>query len=764
EYMRARYRELRKCETLHKLEALWGDILVHRLSLQDLCEQLILRHPSVANAVAADRYLWRIVYYDAIVECRKRLRLYVPLHNLSHTSSIADSSGRSSEINSISDAKPLEEWEREWWMVTLKTLFNEALGYFQGLLDQVSLQLEQSSLKYSINYITDTQYRPPDAFQLVRRIYVYIGDIYRYQYMYLPLLTYSNIGTTDTGSILELARWTYARARAMFVDSGRVCTQLALLSSYDHNRFEAVYWQVFGLGYARETPRKRARGSLLFVPTPDDSNGSYEDPIEESLIRFAYAILNDSTEASVEKAYRSVLELLDENLFEIRANKTLVNLDSDFWAREYQFCVILAALFTAVSYSLDIADDVLEMFRNWIQHLALVLLMRHITCLHQILEIYGRNDAEAASGIIYPLISVTLWVDIWRSGALFSFYNHQKNHQYPIGLHQYAAELFDCLVYLIRKYTPDIMLLRGAERNNTMASIVLPHDVSLMGWASLRQTQKGLRYNLLDSIRLPHTMTGLDNTLRMPQDTDTTLMEFWQSTSGVMQVVFARVQLVVFKVAELSDSTLISWDYSGEPLIGISKPKTNGTRPDSILVTPTSLCIPDESTWRDHLPMLQKYILNRKSTLVLADIVQHNLISSNDHKARAALQFINGKTEKQLFTLLRADGLDCWDDANAHLCGLADIVDDGLTDEEEDLPTAADVPDYMRGLLSCALLLAHVRFPDRSVSIITDNEELGFYASWFGIRTIHPVETADDAVDTVIDNSIHSIDIADFDS
>ncbi|KAJ2083689.1 hypothetical protein H4R24_000647 [Coemansia sp. RSA 988] len=759
--MRKQYRELRKCESLQTLDALWGDILVQRLSLQDLCEQLILRHPNAANTVAADRYLWRIVYYDAIVECRKRLRLHVPLHNLSHASSIADSSGRNSEINSISDGAPLEEWEREWWMVTLTTLFNEALGYFQSLLDQLTQQLEHSSLAYSINYITDAQYRLPDAFRLTRRTYVYIGDIYRYQYMYLPLLTYSDIGPTDTDSILELARWTYARARAMFVDSGRACTQLALLSAYAHNRFEAVYWQVCGLGYARESLRKRARGSLLYVPTPDGSNNDYEDIMEESVIKFAYALLNGSNEANVEKAYLSALEVLEEDLYEVRASEALVNLDGDFWTREYQLCVILAALFTAVSHSLDITGEELEIFRGWIQHLALVLLLRHITYLHQVLEMNGQNDAKTAVGIIYPLISIALWVDIWRSGALSSFSGHQKNHHFPAALRQHSAELFECLIQLHRKHAPDIALSRGAERNETVASILLPHDVSLMGWATLRKTQQDLRYNLLGNILSPHKMSNLDNTLRMPQNIDTTLMEFWQNASSIMQVVFSRVQLVVFAIAELPDSTLISWDYSGELLIGAPKPKTNGVRSEFIPNAPTTLRIPDESTWRDYLPMLQKWILNRTCTLVLADIVQHNLISSSDHKTRAALRFIEGETKRQSFTLLRADGLDCWDDANAYLCGLAEIVDDGLADVDEDLPTAVDVPDHMRGLLSCALLLAHVRFLDCSVAIVTDDEELEFYASWFGIRTIRPAETLDEATDVVLDNAISSINITD---
>ncbi|KAJ2826022.1 hypothetical protein FBU31_003552, partial [Coemansia sp. 'formosensis'] len=126
EYMRTRFRDLKWSPTPQALDSIWGDILVHRQVLQEYCEDLITTQPSLANALAADRYLWKLVYYDAILECRKRLRLHVPQHSLSQGSSIVGSI-RSSELQSssrdtsVSTEVPLEEWQRQWWSVVLTT-------------------------------------------------------------------------------------------------------------------------------------------------------------------------------------------------------------------------------------------------------------------------------------------------------------------------------------------------------------------------------------------------------------------------------------------------------------------------------------------------------------------------------------------------------------------------------------------------------------------------------------------------------------------
>ncbi|KAJ2726774.1 hypothetical protein GGI07_000285 [Coemansia sp. Benny D115] len=136
---------------------------------------------------------------------------------------------------------------------------------------------------------------------IARRLCMYVGDVYRYQYMYLPLLSFSDIGPVDTDNILNLARWTYGRAKAMYFDNGRALD-------------------------------------------PDD------DPLESLMVLFSQAVFaSGGSGAAVSGIFQSLLDALHEDLAEIADSTAILNLDMDFWVREYQLSVILAALLTAIT-------------------------------------------------------------------------------------------------------------------------------------------------------------------------------------------------------------------------------------------------------------------------------------------------------------------------------------------------------------------------------------------------------------------------------
>ncbi|KAJ2157435.1 hypothetical protein GGF46_004516 [Coemansia sp. RSA 552] len=737
EHMRSQYRELRKCESQKSLEMLWGGILVHRLALQEVCEQFIASNPAAANNASADRRLWGIAYYDAIAECRKRLRLHTPLHNISHQSSLTGSSDglgsqdgslvRSSRTGSISEGS-LEDWEREWWTMTLATLFNEALGYFQGLLRQMTTRLDKYALDYALGLIGTKASPPPPEFLIARRLYVYIGDIYRYQFMYLPLLTYGDLGPTNTAEILNLARWTYGRARAMYADNGRACSQLALLSAYSQNQFETVFWQMCGLCYT-DRPISRSR-SLLYIASPMDSVDSFDDPIEESVVDLARAVLGGDRGTVLVLSTR-ILQSLELDLAGIKETTTLLSLDSDFWPREYQLSVILAALLTTTPL-LSVSEELRRTCQVTLQHLAMVLLLRQMLCLRQILEVGDGTVAET----VYPLVSVCIWVDIWRSTPYLRICAEEQ-HQCPEVLSR-AAELFDCFAYLIHEHSI-IRLAKGSRPSPDTANTVLPHDVALLGWVSLRNVQQQLRYSDIDGRRLqaadPLSKLGTDIC-------DMGLLDLWQNTKGVVQVVTTRIQDLVLKVAHQGMFDFLTWGSDTELHVGVPEPLL-ALPLESIesmrLVPVTSfgdrpLRVPDVDTWLNQLPVLQKWLLSKTYSIVLANSVAQTLrtLAKDNHQAQLALQFADDNVDG--LGLLQAtpeDRLDQWVDAEQYLYGLDEM---GSIDELM-LPTAGDIPENLQGLLSCVLFFAYVEYPSSEVAVVTDSEELQFYNSWFGIKT-----------------------------
>ncbi|KAJ2476689.1 hypothetical protein IWW56_004775, partial [Coemansia sp. RSA 2131] len=737
----SRYRELRKCATPEAMDAIWGDILVHRLVLQDRCERLIHTQPAFANKAGVDKYLWHLAYYDTIVECRKRLRLYTPLHNLSHTSSISGSTEsvsfegsqvRSSRSPSISEGV-LEEWQREWWSITLQTLFKEALGFFQGLFSQIVQSLNMTSLGYALDLINQPQTAPISAaFWIARRVYMYVGDLYRYQYMYLPLLTYSDIGMVDTQSIHDLARWTYARARALFVDSGRVCTQLALLSAYAQNRFESVFWQMCSLCYNDKLAQRRKGGLLRAPATSGDSDT--EDPIESSVVELVQAVLRGRENAEVFKLYHDVLAVLEEDLEDIRNNIDELDVASDYWAREYQLSVILAALLTA-STLVDSGAKI----SVCIQHLAVVLLLRQTVLLQQILQMQNGSS----TGTVYLVSSVTLWTDVWRSNEYYIQECVNDELQW-VDMSTHMAELFDGLVHVVQTRL-DCQLTQTTPRMEDLTNKVLPHDVALLGWVSLRSVQQKLQYQTVAGDFHDISNDGLRSQLPQssePESLDTALLGAWHDLQNVTRIVCARIQALVLEMADRRVLPFLSWDSDGVLRVKLprsliaapleSKPDIHqGPEPVNL-----PLRIPDADTWHSQLPLLQK--LRSTCTLILANAIHSMLIEESPHD-KSILQLV-GNTDQQTASIIVQSAKDSvlWSDANEYLFGLQ--ADEMTSIDEDELPTADEVPDNMRELLQCALHIAYVKCPGCDVAIITDNEELAFYASWFDISCVSSVD------------------------
>ncbi|KAJ1721617.1 hypothetical protein LPJ61_006020, partial [Coemansia biformis] len=621
--VRFQYRALRRCATPLALDRAWGDILVSRQALQEHCEEFILAQPAAANAAVADRHLWRVVFYDAIAECRKRLRLrlHPPLLNLSRAGSIASSSrssdGAGSNEGSSAAEGRLEAWQREWWTRTLVSLFNEALGYLQDLLRQVMESLGPISLTYVLRHANDPLHHLPPGFLVARRLYVYIGDLYRYQCMYLPLLSLGGTVRADTSALLDLARWSYARARAMHMNSSRACTSLALLAAYTHDRFEAVFWQLCGLCYADQPAGRR----LLLHAWPLDDE-TCEDHIEASVIGLAQAILGGSDCATPADAFLDALAALEDDLAETRARSMPLNLADDFWAREYQLSVVLAALLTVVTHSLPASDAVRSEHQGRIQRLAVTLLLRQMLCLSQMLDTAKQLGAGRQPDVghphvrsaIYPLASAALWVDMWRSSD--SLAGACADERLP-DLVPRAAELFGFLVQLVREHS-DIELTRTARRRPE-AHTALPHDVALVGWASLRPVQQELRYEDVS-----------DSSVGPDAGSSASLLGLWQDPHTTTQVVMARIQALL--LAEAAVLPFLSWDASGElvveetpspkpgpgPRAGpvaaprvepLATPKARPATSTLVDDAPTPLCIPDEDTWRHHLPVLQKWVV-----------------------------------------------------------------------------------------------------------------------------------------------------------
>ncbi|KAJ1818192.1 hypothetical protein LPJ60_004451, partial [Coemansia sp. RSA 2675] len=631
DYMRARFRDLKWSSTPQALDSIWGDILVHRQALQEHCEDLITTQPSVANALSVDRYLWKIVYYDAILECRKRLRLRMPQHSASPGSSIVGSI-RSSELHgssrttSISTDLPLEEWQREWWSAVLTTLFNEALGYFQCLYNLVLQQIESKhALPLAIQHFRAPEEQLPAPFLIARRLLVYIGDIYRYQVMYLPQLAYGSAGPVDTAELADLARCTYARATAMFFDSGRACMQMSLLCICLHQRFSATFWHMCALCYADH--HHMYTKALTKVAAENNDTEDDDDPIELLVVELAQALVAGKGD-DTDEIYQQLLVVLNADLEEARHGAAVVNLDADFWEREFQLGVALAALLTST-----VLGHVDGRHATQIQDVAAVLVQRQVLVLEQALTL-GENACS-----VYPAISICVWIDLWRSTPLLlvDWLNTQPDS---------GRALLTSLAQLTLNNR------ESDEQLDALAQSVLPHDVSLMGWVTLRKVQQHLHYEDIKRENLwpdPHTTT---------------------------RVVFARLHLLM---RMLADSQFI-----------------RAPQPQTVVAMERVYVVPDCAFWCQRLVQVQKWARTGSAySIVLAAAVRKQLQAEGSTRARAALDWTRH------MKIDECEGLAQWEDAMAYLA-----TDDDEYDDER--PAASDVPEEARGALSCALLLQHV--------------------------------------------------------
>ncbi|KAJ1809282.1 hypothetical protein LPJ75_004417, partial [Coemansia sp. RSA 2598] len=553
------------------------------MALQDYCEELIMVYPDVANAISVDKYLWKYVYYDAIVECRKRLRLHVPLHNLSHTSSITGSIRSSDHISSADSSlarssraasdEPLEEWKRDWWKVTLSTLFNEALGYFQCLYSRVSSRLEGGSLFFAVRHLHVSQYRLSPMYLIARRLYLYIGDVYRYQFMYLPLLPYGDIGPVDAAGILNLARWTYGRALPMFFDSGRACTQMALLSAYSHSQFDVVFWHMCSHCYSENSANRARSATLNAACTYARQEGdAVDDPIESLIVRLSQTAAECAgTESAHLPVYEELLSALDEDFGEITDNTAILNLDSDFWIREYQLSVILAALVSMTisrsGFFAGISAEIRQHRLLDVQHLAVVLLLRQAVCLRQSLDIGEEHNAS----IVYALVSLALWMDIWRSnkGLLSDAFALSSSSASCPDFARKVELLCAMLVQLLREHSGYDLSLKLVGHYADAADSVLPHDVSLMGWASLRAVQRQIRYQEIECINAiyPLSANSMVSTGKLACPKDSASLPLWSNVQSVLHVSFARIQAMILNEAGSGSLPFFSWTPDKELVV-----------------------------------------------------------------------------------------------------------------------------------------------------------------------------------------------------
>ncbi|KAJ2547561.1 hypothetical protein EV175_005170, partial [Coemansia sp. RSA 1933] len=767
--------------------------------------------------------LWRCVYYEAILECRKRLRLQVPLYEasqsmLSLAGSVRGSEGTASSDSSAGAVAGLEEW----WAMTLTTLFNEALGYFQTLLRRVLAQLrDRSALDYSLAYVRGSAFRFPPAFLLARRLYLVVGDIYRYQGMYLPQLSeHSSTGAIDTGGLSAMAQATYSRARAMHTDSGSACVQLALLAASAQRRFDAVFWQMCGLCYADSAILRVRR--MAAAPDADAGCDDY-DHIEDLVIRLAQTLVQhqaagianadcdalsisgqvasnahgsltdsrdntsssntirasgskDGVDGCVGSIYRELLDALNDDLHEAQNCDAPLHLDTDFWSREFQLSAILAALLTTVAYGSGDSDSGILLSTEptqtavrmyMIQHLAAVLLLRQMLCLQQTLELNGLendcndDDDDCVACTAYPLMSLALWVDIWRSGPhlLASLNSKPGMVDMGAGLSDSLKRLFSCLLLLIRGYSDlDIEDTHCPDMHSNLAAMVLPHDVSLMGWMSLRPVQRKLRYGALGELPGSVLSWNADHSgivaggLESKECSSVYHLEQHGQTASIILANNASRNKGLANNANSnkglgacpnisSSSSMSSLDIVPEDELARADNNLSAVY-SSGAVRP--LYVPDADFWLQHLALVQKMLLSNQCIVVLPSVVNDRLLkladttqSSEERRARAALALISSHTDAEtnhhlLAQTLLIQGLDetlaQWEDVcDYYAIGLDEI-------DEYELPSIAEVAEDMRGLIMSILFLAHFKCPGEYVALVTDCDELEFYASWFGIE------------------------------
>ncbi|KAJ2849636.1 hypothetical protein J3B02_003771 [Coemansia erecta] len=582
--------------------------------------------------------------------------------------------------------------------------------------------------------------------------------------MYLPLLPYGDIGPVDAASIFSLARWTYGRALAMFFDSGRACTQMALLSAYSHNQFDAVFWHMCSLCYS-ENPVGRGRSAMLNAACAyaRQEGGVVDDPIEALIIRLSQTVADGAGAESKDfSVYEELLSALNEDLDEIANNTSILNLDSDFWIREYQLSVILASLVTmSISRSGFFASMNADVQRHRLlnlQHLAVVLLIRQTMCLKQSLDIGEGHNAS----IIYALISLSLWMDIWRSNKeLLSNAFALSDASCHADFARKLELLCGSLVQLVREHSDYDLSADLVGHYADAADSVLPHDVSLMGWVSLRKIQRQIKYQEIECMKTIYPLSASNpiSIGKLECRKNAVSLPLWSDVQDVLHVSFARIQAMLLNEAGSGLLPFFSWS-SDKELVVVSLEQAGNLQSRPVSVDKAQRVKYDD----DDVPLT-----NGHSAKHVAESMEWTNLTGNENnfavKNMAEADKLQESTTynaaKALPESIRIPDFDFWcislseiqawteihlyatllTDANGYLIA-NDDDDDGYgygnsnSNGDGDVPTAEDVPEDMRGIISSAIYMAYIKHPDRKIQICTDNEELEFYASWFGIDNV----------------------------
>ncbi|KAJ1936517.1 hypothetical protein EC988_008175, partial [Linderina pennispora] len=233
-----------------------------------------------------------------------------------------------------------------------------------------------------------------------------------------------------------------------------------------------------------------------------------------------------------------------------------------------------------------------------------------------------------------------------------------------------------------------------------------------------------------------------------------------------LSVALARTQATLLALARRAVLPFLTWDTDGDLAVesaqvreqrqrqitqaiedkrlneGLRAKHAELRRASTPIRAHSPVLVPDFDSWCFHLPALRGWLRTHHSTLVFCMAVlelidQAKRDSRIGYRARAVSQFIDStRAWENSSVILQAprQQLDNWP------CSALYMLSDDPMDEDEGRPDVEEVPEAHRGVLSCALYFAHVVEPARGAVLVTDDEELAFYAAWFGIDCMSPME------------------------
>ncbi|KAJ2383013.1 hypothetical protein GGI05_005459, partial [Coemansia sp. RSA 2603] len=212
----------------------------------------------------------------------------------------------------------------------------------------------------------------------------------------------------------------------------------------------------------------------------------------------------------------------------------------------------------------------------------------------------------------------------------------------------------------------------GAETPR-MAHHVLPHDVALRGWPALAPVHASLRFDqMLSCVRSCCAATAALSPVQAQHPHVCSAP--WDAPEHTARVLCARIAQLLVRLPRVR----------------------------------AHVRIPDERFCRQHADVLRAWA--GECTLV----------------GMPGMPLAGGVS----------DGVVVW--ADARLLGEWTGVEGFLVadEDDEDGPTAEDVPEHVRPLIMCALRWMHGVEGVTRVEIASDDEELAFYAEWFGVACV----------------------------